>query len=339
MVTFTSTGQIMNDWQRYLSTQGAVINDDQIHFHESPTDFQALLAEDDGIMSPLLHQGLISVKGPDAARFLQGQITSDVLQLAIGESTPGARCNAKGRILASFVLFHADNHHFLLQLHRSLITPLVNELTKYAVFFKVELTDTSDHYCLLGSAGKSVEKMSLTDTAYQYPLVDGRKIFIVSSEKVPSVWEALRDTVKPVGTELWQLMDIQSGLGHVEADTVDLFIPQMLNFQAIGAISFKKGCYTGQEVVARMKYLGKLKRRMYRIGVPAPKNRLLPGMPCYLQDQNQSVGQVVSTARCDAEQLEMLVVLTEEAAGSVELVIGLQPYSAIEKLPLPYKIE
>ena len=231
MVTFTSTGQIMNDWQRYLSSQGAVINDDQIHFHESPTDFQALLAEDDGIMSPLLHQGLISVKGPDAARFLQGQITSDVLQLAVGESTSGARCNAKGRMLASFVLFHAENQHFFLQLHRSLITPLIDELTKYAVFFKVELSDISDRYCLLGSAGKSDEKISLTDTAYQYPLADGRKIFIVSAEKVPSVWEALRDTVKPVGTELWQLMDIRSGLGHVEVDTVDLFIPQMLNLQ------------------------------------------------------------------------------------------------------------
>lgn len=329
----------MNDWQRYLSSQGAVINDDQIHFHESPTDFQALLAEDDGIMSPLLHQGLISVKGPDAARFLQGQITSDVLQLAVGESTSGARCNAKGRMLASFVLFHAENQHFFLQLHRSLITPLIDELTKYAVFFKVELSDISDRYCLLGSAGKSDEKISLTDTAYQYPLADGRKIFIVSAEKVPSVWEALRDTVKPVGTELWQLMDIRSGLGHVEVDTVDLFIPQMLNFQAIAAISFKKGCYTGQEVVARMKYLGRLKRRMYRIGVPAPKDRLLPGMPCYLQGQNQSVGHVVSTARCDTERLEMLVVLNEEAAGSDGLVIGIQPYSAIEKLSIPYEIK
>ena len=78
---------------------------------------------------------------------------------------------------------------------------------------------------------------------------------------------------------------------------------------------------------------------MYRIGVPAPKNRLLPGMPCYLQGQNQSVGQVVSTARCDAERLEMLVVLTEEAAESDKLVIGLQPYSTIAKLSLPYEIE
>lgn len=338
MNTFTSTGQIMNDWKRYLSTQGAVINDDQIHFHESPTDFQALLAEDDGIMSPLLHQGLISVTGPDAARFLQGQITSNALQLAVGESTPGARCNAKGRMLASFVLFHAEDQHFLLQLHRSLVTPLINELTKYAVFFKVELTDVSDHYCLLGTAGKPVDKNSPTDTAYQYPLVDGRSILVIAAEKVPPVWKALRDALKPVGTELWQLMDIRSGLGHVEVDTVDLFIPQMLNFQAIGAISFKKGCYTGQEVVARMKYLGKLKRRMYRIRVPVSADRLLPGMPCYLQGQNQSVGNIVSTAQCDAERLEVLVVLTKEAADSDDLLIGSQQYPVVEKLSIPYKI-
>tara|TARA_R110000787_G_scaffold77114_3_gene169756 strand:- start:3115 stop:4134 length:1020 start_codon:yes stop_codon:yes gene_type:complete len=338
MNTFTSTGQIMNDWKRYLSTQGAVINDDQIHFHESPTDFQALLAEDVGIMSPLLHQGLISVTGPDAARFLQGQITSNALQLALGESTPGARCNAKGRMLASFVLFHAEDQHFLLQLHRSLVTPLINELTKYAVFFKVELTDVSDHYCLLGTAGKPVDKNSPTDTAYQYPLVDGRSILVIPAEKVPPVWKALRDALKPVGTELWQLMDIRSGLGHVEVDTVDLFIPQMLNFQAIGAISFKKGCYTGQEVVARMKYLGKLKRRMYRIRVPVSADRLLPGMPCYLQGQNQSVGNIVSTAHCDAERLEVLVVLTKEAADSDDLLIGSQQYPVVEKLSIPYEI-
>ncbi|WP_339642480.1 hypothetical protein [uncultured Porticoccus sp.] len=328
----------MNDWKRYLSTQGAVINDDQIHFHESPTDFQALLAEDVGIMSPLLHQGLISVTGPDAARFLQGQITSNALQLALGESTPGARCNAKGRMLASFVLFHAEDQHFLLQLHRSLVTPLINELTKYAVFFKVELTDVSDHYCLLGTAGKPVDKNSPTDTAYQYPLVDGRSILVIPAEKVPPVWKALRDALKPVGTELWQLMDIRSGLGHVEVDTVDLFIPQMLNFQAIGAISFKKGCYTGQEVVARMKYLGKLKRRMYRIRVPVSADRLLPGMPCYLQGQNQSVGNIVSTAHCDAERLEVLVVLTKEAADSDDLLIGSQQYPVVEKLSIPYEI-
>lgn len=338
MNTFTSTGQIMNDWKRYLSTQGAVINDDQIDFHESPTDFQALLAEDGGIMSPLLHQGLISVTGPDAARFLQGQITSNALQLALGESTPGARCNAKGRMLASFVLFHAEDQHFLLQLHRSLVTPLINELTKYAVFFKVELTDVSDDYCLLGTAGKPVDKNSPTDTAYQYPLVDGRSILVIAAEKVPPVWKALRDALKPVGTELWQLMDIRSGLGHVEVDTVDLFIPQMLNFQAIGAISFKKGCYTGQEVVARMKYLGKLKRRMYRIRVPVSADRLLPGMPCYLQGQNQSVGNIVSTAHCDAERLEVLVVLTKEAADSDDLLIGSQQYPVVEKLSIPYKI-
>lgn len=329
----------MNDWQKYLSTQGAVINDDQIHFNESPVDYPLLLAPDENIIvSPLLHQGLISVKGPDAARFLQGQITCDVLQLAVGESVPGARCNAKGRMLASFVLLHAEDQHFLLQLHRSLITPLINELTKYAVFFKVELTDISDCYCLLGVAGKSVEKSGLIDTAYQYRLVDGRRILIVATEKAPSVWEALRDRVKPAGTELWQLMDIRSGFGHVEIATSDLFIPQMLNFQAIGAISFKKGCYTGQEVVARMKYLGKLKRRMYRIRIAALQNHLPSGTSCYLQGLNQSVGHVVSTAHCDTERLEMLIVLTAEAAESEELVMGSQPKTAFEKLSIPYEI-
>lgn len=328
----------MNDWQTYLSGESATVDDNHLHFNELPADFPALLAQDGNIVSPLIHQNLISVKGPDAARFLQGQITCDVFHLAIGESTPGARCNPKGRMLASFILFRAEEQCFFLQLHHSLTTPLISELNKYAVFFKVELADVSEHLCLLGVTGKSAEQISPTDISYQYPLIDGRKILIVSANIIPSVWDTLLDTARPAGTEFWQLMDIQSGIGHVEIATSDLFVPQMLNFQAIGAISFKKGCYTGQEVVARMKYLGKLKRRMYRIRIAAATGHLMPGTPCYLKGQHQAVGHIVSVAHYNSEQLEMLAVLTEEAAESDELMIGLQLYAAIERLSFPYEI-
>ena len=142
----------------------------------------------------------------------------------------------------------------------------------------------------------------------------------------------------PVGTELWQLQDIHAGLGLLEKETSALFVPQMLNMQAIGGVSFKKGCYTGQEVVARMKYLGKLKRRMYRLSthtMPLPA----PGTPCYLAHQEQSIGSIVQASNVDDNHVELLAVLTKEASTSDSLIIGDGQPHRITKQQLPYNIE
>ncbi|MEH6467501.1 MAG: hypothetical protein V7722_07695, partial [Porticoccus sp.] len=277
------------------------------------------------------------IKGPDSARFLQGQVTCDVQQLNESRSLTGARCNPKGRTLADFLLCQPNGDQLFLVMDRSLVQQNIDELSKFAAFFKTQLLDASEDYQLIGLCGKEAEILtSSIPTIYNYPFSDGRQLLVVPTEDAPSVWQKLSTKATPTGSEFWHLQDIRAGRGHVQTETVAMFVPQMLNLQAIEGISFKKGCYTGQEVVARMKYLGKLKRRMYRLTTHAAQIPA-PGTPCYLPGQEQSVGNVVQAAYADDNHQELLVVLTDEASTSDALIIGEAPVQAVKQQPLPYE--
>lgn len=328
----------MNTWYAFLHQQGATFPENNIiSFGEHPGDYNDLLKR--STVTPLIHLGLLLIEGADAARFLQGQVTCDVHQLSKSPNLMGARCNPKGRVLNNFLLCQTKDEQLLLLMDKSLIQPCIDELSKFAAFFKAELLDASNDYQLIGISGEDASTLSKQmPSIHTYPLIDGRQIAIVPNEMAETAWQQLTPTATPVGSEFWRLQDIQAGLGYVQQSTTSLFIPQMLNLQAVGGISFKKGCYTGQEVVARMKYLGKLKRRMYRLAVDSSE-QLEPGTPCYLPGQEQSVGNVVAAAYKDQEKQEVLAVLTDEAAKSSQLDFGKGGSIALEQLPLPYEIE
>ncbi|TNE82575.1 MAG: folate-binding protein [Gammaproteobacteria bacterium] len=327
----------MSDWQSFLGNCGAILDTPYtLSFGEPPADYSQWLNQP--ALIPLAHLGLIAVEGPDSARFLQGQLTCDVLKLNVGESVPGACCNPKGRMLANFVLYRIDEQRFLLQLHRSLTGQLIQSLTKYAVFFKTVLSDVSDSYLSLGISEDTVADISALSLIALHSLGDGRRILIVHEKHLADVWQSLTLTANPRTNKFWQWQDIVSGIGYVQAETVEIFIPQMLNLQALEAISFKKGCYTGQEVVARMKYLGKLKRHMYRVTTSATDPLPAPGTPCYLAGGEQSIGNLVNAAQ-NGQMMDLLVVLTDDSASSNELVIGQGEPRNIVSIPLPYNID
>ena len=326
----------MDNWQVCLGDI-AVFSEGSLSlcFGETPAQYQQLLEQP--TLTPLYHQGLIAVDGVDASRFLQGQLTCDVFQLEVGDSQPGACCNPKGRMLADFYLYRIGDHHYVLQLHRSLVAQTLEHLKKYAVFFKAALSDATEQFSLLGLSKCAIDSHDKNIHCHAVRnLDDGRQILLLDADTIEPAWQALSNQAKPAGTEYWQLLDIQAGLGHIQSDTADMFIPQMLNLQSVDAISFKKGCYTGQEVVARMKYLGKLKRHMYRITIPHRDRLPGPGLPCYLSKSEQSIGNVV-TAVCNGKNDELLVVLTDEAASSSHLMIDGASCEII-KNDLPYSI-
>ncbi|WP_461482041.1 CAF17-like 4Fe-4S cluster assembly/insertion protein YgfZ [Porticoccus sp.] len=327
----------MSSWQAIFKQSGALYEQPQmLSFGEHPTDYPGLLGM--ATVTPLVHLGLVSIEGPDAGRFLQGQLTCHVPKLNVGDSQPGACCNAKGRMLSNFILYRTEEQRYLLQMHHSLVKPTLEHLAKYAVFFKAQLTDASDQYLPLGLSPAGDHSLPTAIDIYTaHSLSDGRKILLVE-QGAQTAWQALANLAKPTGTEFWQLQDIAAGLGYVQLETAEMFIPQMLNLQAIDAISFRKGCYTGQEVVARMKYLGKLKRHMYRIAIPAGNQLLTPGTACYLPGTEQSVGNLVQAARC-AENIDLLVVLTDEAASSHQLLLGSAHATEITHLDTPYSID
>lgn len=343
----------MSNWLTFLQTQGALIENGVVtSFGEATGDYPDLL-QHTSLMS-LDNAGILKITGPDASRFLQGQTTCDLQQISVSRSLPGAQCTPKGRMLNSFQLCQADNETLLLRMHRQLVDQTLSGLTKYAVFFKAELENASDQYRPLMLGGP--EAATLISETYSIALPDigssavtengtvisciGQQQYqlLVPAEQAEARWQQLAAKAKPVGCAFSELLAIRAGIGEVRPDTAEMFIPQMLNLQARDGISFKKGCYTGQEVVARMKYLGKLKRRMYRLRIGGTISPA-PGTPCYTPDSEQSVGNVVISAAADADHLELLAVLTETAAASPELRFGENSSVGIKQLPLPYSLE
>lgn len=340
----------MNSWFEFLTAQGARLDAAGVPtFGERPEDYEGLLRQT--LLFCPQQQGFIGIEGTDAEKFLQGQTTCDLSRLGPATALSGAVCTAKGRMICNFLLFRTPASGLLMQLHASLVADTLTHLKKYAVFFKTSITDVSARYIGLAISGPtaaaelapifpqpipaSVHAASLQDDAVL--VRTGRQTFFcfVAAEQASHYWQLLSADCRPAGEDCWQLSQIHEGLGQVTAATREEFIPQMLNLQVTGGISFRKGCYTGQEVVARMQYLGKLKRRLYRLAAATP---IVPatGAACYLPDASQSCGNVVGAAQADASHIEMLAVLTLEGSTAPVLVIDDVPYS-IRPLPLPYE--
>lgn len=300
----------------------------------------------------LEHEGVIAVEGPDSARFLHGQLTCDVNALPVSHSTLGARCNPKGRMQSSFRLIRVDAELYYLVMHQNLVERQLAELKKYAVFFKTQLSDASSGWLRFGLLGQDIDA-ALASANLPCPAdtgtamtADGALILKTSSETAEA-WlapdsaraalERLFTAATPANLQAWLLRQIRLGIGMVFPQTYETFIPQMLNLQQLGGVSFRKGCYTGQEIVARMQYLGKLKRRMYRLllsgeTLPPPATAILD------RDSGQTVGEVVMAARSESG-IEVLAVLQKDAAQLATLVVGDIYGPLLSPSGLPYDSE
>ena len=297
--------------------------------------------------------GVLKVSAERANEFLQGQMTCDFRELSNTRSLPGAQCNPKGRMLNTFRALQLAEQQILLTMSADLVASTHSTLNKFAPFFKAQLEDASQAYAQLGLCGPEADKllascfpnlpiesndMTQQGDCFAVKVANNCWLIVVPFAELENYWSTLTQKAQPAGTQLWQLQMIQLGLGQVVEATFEMFIPQMLNLQAAGAISFKKGCYTGQEVVARMKYLGKLKRRMYHLVIDAP---VVPvaGSACKLTEEGQSVGNIVSSVQVDSNKVEALVVLTAEAAAAERIIIGSEPPATFLLSPLPYTLE
>lgn len=299
----------------------------------------------DTALALLDHERLLDVSGVDATRFLQGQLTCDVTALAAGGSTLGARCNPKGRMQSSFRLLKLSDERYLLAMDAQLLAPQQTDLAKYAAFFKVQLSDCTEQWVRLGLWGRqtadALAAASLSpaadnaDTGLAVALNDDTLELWVPIDRARDTIHSLTDKAQPVALNAWQLHLIRLGIGQVHNQTRENFIPQMLNLQQLGGVSFKKGCYTGQEIVARMQYLGKLKRRMYRLtwaGDSLPE----PATPIVDSSSGQTVGEVVTAARGE-EGIELLAVLQNEAAQLATLSVSDISEPSLELATLPYE--
>jgi folate-binding protein YgfZ len=304
---------------------------------------------DSAFFCTLSHEGVLAVRGADASKFLQGQLTCNLNYLSDTQASLGARCTQKGRMQSSFrILLEGDG--VLMAMATELLEPQLADLKKYAVFSKSKLTDESAAWVRFGLEHANAALISLglelpadTDSVVRN---DGLIAIRVSPERA-ELWVAAdqADTIKgKLSVQLaegnlnqWLLGQIRAGIGQVMPSTRELFIPQMLNLQAVGGVSFKKGCYTGQEIVARMQYLGKLKRRLYRLTLDASELPE-PGTPLFSPTHGSSIGEVVLAATA-GQNIELLAVLQAEAAEGGDIHLGALEGPALHLLDLPYQLD
>ena len=297
------------DWTDYLATQNLLAH--------APSDKQAILA-------PLTHLAVLTVAGKDAASFLQGQTTCDIKALVDAQPALGAYCNAKGRTISSFIIIR-HQASFQLILTRDLLETVRKKLQMYVLRSDVKFTDHSDDLCISGIANI---KLNPRDLLYPYPQLDNNFLFIGNPEQSRLFWSELnqQQNVSLISSSAWLGQDIQAGIPWLYTATSEEFVPQMLNLDKLNAISFEKGCYTGQEIVARTHYLGKNKRAMYQASC-ATTTEILPGSTV-TDNEAKVLGMVVLSAVQD-DTTQLLVVLHDQAVEGISLQLDNQSHDKI----------
>lgn len=299
---------MISDWQAFLALSGAHVSNNKItQFGEPERERQAVAGSH--TLCDLSHIGLIRLTGEEAAQFMQSQFTNDIMQVSETHSQLNAYCNPKGRMLADFRTFKRGNDYFL-SLPVEILEATLQRLRMYVLRTKVQLTDGSDDLIRIGYHGPNAKEhlqarvdqipqqiddcaSSAELTIIRVPGPAPRYEIYGSLDAVKPLWEQLAVDATLTGASSWALLDILAGIPTVLAQTREAFIPQMANLDLIGALNFKKGCYPGQEIVARMHYLGNLKRRMYRVHIDGPTPP--PGEDIFIKqaDNTQPAGKIV----------------------------------------------
>lgn len=319
-------------WRSSLEAAGAVFDSatpDVVDFGDSAVELKA--AQTATVLVPLIHLGLIECSGEDAKSFLHNQLTSDINHLGAEQAQHSAWCTAKGRMLASFVVWN-EGDTYRLSMAAELVEPVLKRLQMFVLRAKVKLANLSASHVLLGLAGSQAGS-ALADACLPMPetplssiaagenrvirLDADRFLVIATIDSGAGLWKQLSAIARPAGVPVWRWLDVRAALPLVTGATREEFVPQMADFEKIGGVSFHKGCYPGQEVVARTQYLGKVKRHLYRLISTTPLNAgddlHSPANP------DQACGKVVTAAPSPTGGFEALAVVQSNFAEDVHL--------------------
>ena len=351
----------MENWNQFLTSQGARFSADQ---SGNPHDFgsamsAATLAE--GFVAPITELGLLAASGDEAANFLHNQLTNDVLHLGRSQARLAGYCSPKGRLLATFLMWRTADTIFL-QLPRTIQAPVQKRLQMFILRAKAKLADATleaDTALVLGVGGAKAEAA----LAQHFGILPGapygklehalgtlirvadafgmpRYQWLMSVASAKSVWPALAATLARGGNDAWNLSQIHAGVPQITAPTQEQFVPQMINFELIGGVDFKKGCFPGQEIVARSQYLGKLKRRMTLATLDGTEFKA--GDEVFSSaDPLQPCGMLVNCAPNGVGGTDALVEikLAAIAHGAPSVRVGSGAGPALRFLDLPYVLD
>ena len=291
--------------------------------------------------SPLAGLGVIRVEGEDGAKFLQGQLTQDFALLRPDEARLAAFCTAKGRMQASFIGLRRTPTEILLVCSRDILASTLKRLSMFVLRAKARLTDATADFRIFGLAGAALEGLE-GGLARPWSKVDVGAAQVVglypADGQARALWIAPADQPAPAGasltSDLWQWSEVRSGIATVTAPIVEAFVPQMLNYESVGGVNFKKGCYPGQEVVARSQFRGTLKRRAFLVHCDS---MLAAGQEVFqAADAGQPCGMVAQSAPAPGGGWDAIASMQITAAEAGGLTAGDATGPALTVLPLPY---
>ena len=340
-------------WFSFLTELGAIIDGESVTFggpHEG-----TLALDERTTIADLSHLGLMAVSGPDAEIFLQGQFTNDVYHVEENRAQLSAWCSAKGRVLSNFLVFRRASSLYI-QLPNTLLDTIVKRLKMFILRADVCVTNASDELVRIGLSGPDASTELATiygrpppseihaatrfddTTVIRLRGTTPRYLIAAPQPTMTELWRQISVTASAIGHDAWALLDIRAGLATVYPQTSDEFTPQMLNLDVIDAVSFSKGCYAGQEIVARTQYLGRIKRRTYLARVycdrlPEPGDTLYH---CTGADA-QPVGRILN-AQWDSDGCALLAVVQVGATETSTIHLGRERGPALEIIPLPYTL-
>lgn len=323
------------NWRSFLESAEAVFSGEstethvEIHsFGDAAGELQAAARQT--VVVPLTHLALIEAVGEEAKSFLHNQFTSDVNHLQNGQAQHAGWCSARGRMQASFVLWH-EGGSYRLALAADLLEATLKRLQMFILRTKVKLAAQNDHV-LLGlsgvQAGEALADAGLPAPAAPMDVIAGngctvlrldaeRCIIAAPIAAAPGLWQKLTVKARPAGTPAWRWLDVRAAFPLVTLATKEEFVPQMADFEKIGGVSFHKGCYPGQEVVSRTQYLGKVKRHLYRLSGNTP---LQAGDELFSPDNlDQASGKVMSAAPAPDGGFAALAVIQSNFAANLRL--------------------
>ncbi len=338
------------DWHTFLSTQSAHLQDGIVqHFGDAAAE--RITTRDGTVRCDLSQFGLLKVSGEDAQSFLQNLLSNDIREVTPTRAQLSSFNNAKGRMLASMLIWR-DGNDYVLQLHHSLCESIRKKLSMYVLRSKVKIVDVSAELVCIGVAGVDARKtlealypalpqqaMEVAKQGEDSILCREAARFQITTtpQRAIELWQSL-SKLHAVGSNCWDWLDIRAGVPFVQAATLEAFVPQMLNFEVIGGVNFKKGCYPGQEVVARMHYLGKASRRMYLAHLDDATEAKAGDVLFSTVSVEQSCGTVVDARPSPNGGMDLLAVVQTASHESAAVHLGKIDGPQLQFQPLPYAL-
>ena len=337
-------------WKTFLIDQGAEFENDQLVSFGNPNR-ERRIAPQGAVLSNLSDRGLLEIAGEDAETFLQNQLTNDISKISESEHQLTAWCNPKGRIIANFRAFKRGQNIYLI-MAKDLVETVMTKLSRYIMMSKVSISDATDSLVHFGYAGENAEDdlsqiLDKVPTAPNETLNQGALTILRLPGETPrfevfgdvteasDLWSKCNVRAAPVSSQAWDFMNIRAGRPVVIAACTEDWIPQMLNFIQIDGVDFQKGCYPGQEVVARLNYLGKTKRRMYLLLIETDQ---VPNCnDAIVNAEGAEIGKVVNAVANPDDLVECLAVLKIADAENL-MYLSEAGGPKVSTLELPYAV-